>query len=113
MTEDIIRQPPCKPITMTVSQSRGLSLMIIIVACFFLPSCTSPAPKQAAGEVPVASSAAPAKTAQPGQAEKATPPDLKKVEEAVRRVFKDTALIDTSHQPTLLPEISTATCRQT
>jgi hypothetical protein len=57
-------------------------------------------PKQAAVEGPPA--AQPAEVAQPVQLPKLSPPKLLEVQEAVKRVFKDAAVIDTNRSPNFM-----------
>jgi hypothetical protein len=102
MTRDITRQPPRLQKTLAASQSRRTSLFVIIGLCFLLAGCTPVTPKQRVAEAPPPTPVAPVESSQPQQAQALPPPELNKVEEAVRRVFKDKALIDTARKPSFV-----------
>ena len=82
----------------THSNSFRIDLLALIVVCTFLFGCET-------AKKPVAE-AQPSPTApphgQPQQMAKLPPPDLSRVQEAVKRVFRDAALIDTSREPAFI-----------
>ena len=89
-----------------VSDWLKLGFASIVCTLFFLPGCSTTnkplteAPPAAPATPTSAELAITAATTQPQPvANNLPPPELKTVEEAVRRVFKDAALIDTTHQP--------------
>lgn len=77
-------------------------LTFLVSACSKTEKPRAEAPPAPAATTPsTAEAALPSATDQPQQqvAANLPPPDLKTVAEAVKRVFKDAALIDTTHQP--------------
>jgi hypothetical protein len=77
-----------------LSNSLKIRLAMLIALCPFLLSCATPEkPKEESPPSPVV------QADQPQQVSKLPPPELKSVQEAVERVFKDSALIDTSRNP--------------
>src|ERR1700674_2851676 len=90
-----------------VSQSLRVGLAVLISALSLLTGCSK-------GEKPLAEARAPAviaeappppltaKADQPQQTSKLPPPQLNEVREAVKRVFKEAVLVDTSHNPTFI-----------
>jgi hypothetical protein len=81
----------------TVSKCLSLRLVMVIAACVFLFSCTTAdKPKTEAPPLPVV------QADQPQLMAKLPPPEVSKVQEAVKRVFKDSALIDTSRKPNFI-----------
>jgi hypothetical protein len=79
---------------LSISNSLRLRLALMIAACVFLFSCTTvDKPKTEAPPSPVV------QADQPQQMAKLPPPEVSKVQEAVKRIFKDSALIDTSRKP--------------
>ena len=87
-----------RAIGMPRGQSFRIGLVVFISALFLLSGC-SPARK------PLAETAPPPATApadQPQQIAKLPPAQLNDVQQAVKRVFKETVLIDTSHTPTFI-----------
>lgn len=78
----------------SVANSLRICSVVLIAICPVLLSCaTAEKPKAEAPPSPIVQSD------QPLQVSKLPPPDLNKVQEAVKRVFKDSALIDTSRKP--------------
>jgi hypothetical protein len=74
--------------------SLRIRLAVLIAVCPFLFSCaTAEKPKEEAPPSPVV------QADQPQQVSKLPPPELNSVQEAVKRVFKDSALIDISRNP--------------
>jgi len=75
-----------------------ISLPILISALCLLTGCSE-------AKKPVAEAPPPAiapQANQPQQVAKLPPPQVTEVQKAVNRVFKETVLIDTSHQPTFI-----------
>jgi hypothetical protein len=75
--------------------SRATCLAVLVAACSFVVGCDDP--NQPVIEAPPA--AQPAQPAEPIQLPKLSPPKLLEVQAAVKRVFKDSAIIDTSRNP--------------
>lgn len=90
-----VRHLPNWRVDVTVSNSLRIHLTVLIAVCPFLFSCA------ATGKKPMAEAApSPAvQVDQPHQASSLPPPELNTVQEAVKRVFKDSAQIDTSRKP--------------
>ncbi|HLN97131.1 MAG TPA: hypothetical protein VK208_01485 [Pyrinomonadaceae bacterium] len=87
-------------IAVTAASSRIHLLLPLIVTCVFLSACSS-SNRPIAEAPPAAVSTSP--TEQTRQAPKnLSPPELKTVEAAVRRVFKDAAAIDNSRNPAFI-----------
>ncbi|HEY8185077.1 MAG TPA: hypothetical protein VIF64_03350 [Pyrinomonadaceae bacterium] len=81
----------------TVSNRPELRLALLLAVCLFLSGCsTAEKPKAEAVPSPVVL------TDQPQQASNLPPPELSMVQEAVKRVFKDSAVIDTSRKPAFI-----------
>lgn len=81
--------------------SRGLIYLTLICGCFCL-SCSDPVSKQKRAEAPPSSAATQPASEQPAPAQQSLPPELAKVQEAVKRVFKDSALLDTTRNPSFV-----------
>ena len=92
------RRPPSTAITPICRT--GLALLVFVSS--FLISCTETGTKQARLEAPPPSIATPSPTAPAQQTPEVGAPDLSKVQEAVRRVFKDRVTIDTTHKPNFI-----------
>ena len=79
-----------------VSNALNIGLMVLLVFSFFLAACST-------SRTPLAESPPPGPATPLNQPQKLAsnlpPPELGSVQEAVKRVFKDAALIDNSHQP--------------
>lgn len=92
-------------IGVSVSHSLRIGLAVLISALSLLTGCSK-------AEKPVAEAPPPPLTAQadqpkqmsklPQQMSKLPPPQMNEVQEAVKRVFKEAVLIDTSHKPTFI-----------
>lgn len=85
-------------IGVSVPHSLRIGLAVLISALWLLTGCSK-------AEKPVAEAPPPpltAQTDQPRQMSKLPPPQMNEVQEAVKRVFKESVLIDTSHQPTFI-----------
>lgn len=81
----------------SLSNNPGLRLAVLIAVCTVLLSCTTAdKPKTEASPSPVVQSD------QPQQISKLPPPEVSKVEEAVKRVFKDSGLMDISRNPNFI-----------
>ncbi len=79
---------------LSLPNSVRLQLAVVIAACVFLLSCTTAdKPMTEAPPSPVV------QMDQPQQVANLPPPEVGKVQEAVKRVFKDSVLIDTSRKP--------------
>ena len=97
MRQVTIRHLPNSPVKVTVSNSLKIRLAVLIVLCLFLLNCaTADKSKVEAPPSPVV------QADQPQQASNLPPPELSTVQEAVKRVFKDSALIDTSRKPVFI-----------
>ena len=75
-----------------------MCLAVLVAVCSFVSGCDEP--RQPGVEAPPAAQPAPA--AEPVQLPKLSPPKLLEVQEAVKRVFKDAAVIDTSRSPNFM-----------
>lgn len=87
-----------------ISHSLRIGLAVLISALSLLTGC-SKAAKPVAEARPVAEAPPPSLTAQadqPQQMSKLPPPQMNEVQEAVKRVFKEALIIDTSHKPTFI-----------
>lgn len=76
--------------------SRRIPLVVLIVLCPLLINCAT-AKNKPKLEAPPPSPIA--QVDQPQEMAKLPPPDLNSVQEAVKRVFKDSALVDTNREP--------------
>jgi len=80
-----------------VSNSLRIRLAVLIAVCPFLFNCaTAEKPRVEAPPSPVV------QADQPQQVTQLPPPEIFTVQEAVKRVFKDNALIDTSRKPVFI-----------
>ena len=90
----------CRPVLnsqLKLSVLNGrVALAILTVLCIFLASCSTAKRKVEAPPAPVA------QVDEPLQASKLPPPSPDAVQEAVKRVFKDSVVIDTSREPHFL-----------
>jgi hypothetical protein len=92
------REVPNSRVNVTVLPRFRIALAVLISAVSFLTGCSKV-------EKPLAEAPPPPLTAQadqPQQMSKLPPPLMSEVQEAVKRVFKETVLIDTSHKPTFI-----------
>src|SRR6266542_4302964 len=93
-----IRHFPKSLVKVTHPNSFRINLLALIIVCTFLFGCET-------AKKPVAE-AQPSPTAppqdQPLQISKLPPPELNAVQDAVSRVFKDSALIDSSSKPVFI-----------
>jgi hypothetical protein len=93
-----IRDFPNFPAKVTLSKRFRIRLPVLIAVCTFLFGCeTAKRPLAEAQPSPTASP-----QDQPLQMAKLPPPELSSVQEAVRRVFREAALIDTSRSPVFI-----------
>lgn len=91
------RHLPNSRVKVTVSNSLRIRLAVLIAVCAFLFGCaTAEKPRAEAPPSPVV------QADQPQQMSNLPPPELSTVQEAVKRVFKDSALIDTSRKPVFI-----------
>ena len=98
MGRAVVNQPPQAKRKMTVSHSFRIGFILLISALSFLSGCSN-------AEKPKVEALAPPLVAQADQQQQMSnlpPPELNSVQEAVKRVFKDSALIDTSRKPTFI-----------
>ena len=86
------------PAKVTLSKSLRVRLSVLIAVCTFLFGCETA--KKPLAEVPPSPTAS--QPDQPQQMAKLPPPDLSRVQEAVKRVFRDAAVIDTSRKPAFI-----------
>lgn len=97
-----MRQDPVHQIQlsvkMTAPRSRAMRLAVLVAVCSFVSSCDQP--KQPAVEAPPL--AQPDQAAEPLRLPKISPPKLLEVRAAVKRVFKDAALIDINGSPNFI-----------
>jgi len=97
MGQVTVRHLPNSRVKVIVSNSLRIRLAVLIAVCPFLFSCaTAEKPRTEALPSPVV------QADQPQHMSKLPPPDLNAVQEAVKRVFKDSALIDTSRTPVFI-----------
>ena len=75
-----------------------MCVAVLVAVCSFMSGCDEP--RQPAVEAPPV--AQPAQAAEPVQLPKLSPPKLLEVQAAVKRVFKDAAVIDTSRSPNFM-----------
>ena len=93
-----VNPPPPTRQKVTVSHSFRICLVLLMSALSFLSGCSN-------AEKPKAEAPPPSLLAQADQQQQMSqlpPPELSSVQEAVKRVFKDSALIDTSRKPTFI-----------
>lgn len=102
MRQNTIPQAPCWQLPRTTSPGRKICLRVNIAACFLMLSCTPPAARQPPGEAPPPLQMAQAQADPSRTKQQIPPPDLTSIQEAVRRVFKDRALIDTARRPSFV-----------
>lgn len=90
-------QPPITA-SMTASPSLKISLTLLVIVCVFISGCARPEqPKEAAPNPQPRVEAT-----QPPQSSTLPRPKLNEVEDAIKRVFKDSAVIDTSRHPSFI-----------
>jgi hypothetical protein len=92
------RQIPNSQVNVTVSRSFRIVLAVLISALSFLSGCSRADKPTAEARPPTVTTQAD----QPQQVGKLPPPQINEVQEAVKRVFKDSALIDTSRKPVFI-----------
>jgi hypothetical protein len=94
-------QLPSAPVRVIASHRIRMGLAALIAACCFMLGCAKP--KQPVYEEPPQPQPPPADAAaRPQEMPKLPPPKSNEVQEAVRRVFNDAALIDVSHKPNFI-----------
>jgi hypothetical protein len=97
MGQVAIHDLPNSQVKVTVSNGLRIRLLMLLALCLFLHACSNAEkPKREAPPSPVA------QADQPSEMSRLPPPDTKSVEEAVKRVFKESALIDTNHKPNFI-----------
>jgi hypothetical protein len=94
-------------IGLPVSGSLEIGIAVLISALFLLSSCSkTEKPRAEAPPAPAKAEAPPlpatAQTAQPQQISKLPPAQTNEVQEAVKRVFKEAVLIDTTYNPAFI-----------
>ena len=96
-----------KIIRVAVSQSLGIGLALLVSALVILCGCSKS--EERVAEAPVLpqnlGTSPPPLTAQTNQPQRASgmpSPQMNEVQQAVKRVFKEAVLIDTSHNPTFI-----------
>lgn len=94
-----VRKQQSVPEGTTASPSLKTSLTVLVSACFFISGCARPERTKEQEPHP---SPPRAETTQPPQVSTLLRPKLDEVQEAVKRVFKDSALIDTSRSPSFV-----------
>src|SRR6266576_703321 len=94
-------------IRVAVSQSLGIGLALLVSALVILCGCSKS--EERVAEAPVlpqnVGTSPPALTAQTNQPQRTSglpSPQMNEVQLAVKRVFKEAVLIDTSHQPSFI-----------
>jgi hypothetical protein len=85
-------------VDLAVLQSLKIRLAILIAAGSFMFACSTA--KRPIAETPPPVSVTPAD--QPQQMAKLPPPQLSEVQDAVKRVFKESVVIDTNHMPAFI-----------
>lgn len=92
------REVPNSRVNVKILRSFRLALAVTISAVSFLTGCSQAAKPAAEAPPPPLT----AQADQPQQTSKPAPPQMNEVQEAVKRVFKEAVLIDTSHKPTFI-----------
>lgn len=93
-----IRHSPLSPLKSPSPVTGCIQVLLLLAACIFLFGCgTERKPLVEAAASPTAPT-----NDQPQQMAKLPPPELAAVEVAVKRVFKDSALVDTSRKPVFI-----------
>jgi hypothetical protein len=98
MAQRTDRQFANSKINVTGSRSFRIVLAMLISALTFLIGCSKPEKPRAEAPPPPVS----AQAEQPQEISKLPPPQLNEVQEAVKRVFKESVLIDTSRKPSFI-----------
>jgi len=97
MGQVTVRHLPKSQVKVIVSTTLNVRLTVLIAVCPFLFGCaTADTPRAETPPSPVV------QADQPQQVSKLPPPELSRVQEAVKRVFRDAALIDTSRRPVFI-----------
>jgi hypothetical protein len=86
---------------LTGCHSHAMRLTVLFAVCSFVCGCGQQQQEQALVEAPPPA-AQPAPAAEPVHLPKLSPPKLLEVQEAVKRVFKDAAVIDTNASPNFI-----------
>ncbi|MFN2511637.1 MAG: hypothetical protein ABR568_09365 [Pyrinomonadaceae bacterium] len=89
-----------RPVKEIKSPSRRMCLAVLVAVCSYVSGCNQQRQSQPAVEAPPI--AQPVQAAEPVQLPKLTPPKLIEVQAAVKRVFKEAAVIDTSLSPNFI-----------
>jgi hypothetical protein len=98
MAQGTVPQIAASQMNVPVPQYLRISLAVFISALSFLAGCSkAEKPRTEAPPPPVA-----AQTDQPQQTPKLPLPQINEVQTAVKRVFKDSVLIDTTHKPSFI-----------
>jgi hypothetical protein len=78
--------------TLLPGELRFATILVLLAGGWLLPGCNKPLVEEAPAPAPV-------QTAQQTKAPDTSPPKLDEVQQAVKRVFKDSALLDSNHKP--------------
>jgi hypothetical protein len=100
MRQGHVNQIQPRPPKLTWSRIHVLCLTALVAVCLFVSGCAEQQEQQPAIEAPPASQ--PARATEPVQLPRLSPPKLLEIHEAVKRVFKDAAVIDTSANPNFM-----------
>lgn len=85
-------------VALPVLHNFRIGFVVLIAACLFMFGCATA--QKPIAEAPPPSPVTPVD--QPPQMSKLPPPQMNQVQEAVKRVFKETVVIDTSHEPVFI-----------
>ena len=98
MGYEIVHELPKSPLKVIVSNGRKIRLALLVAFSPFLFSCASPEKPKV--EAPPTAPAPVVDVGQPPQQmAKLPPPELASAQQVIKRIFKDSATIDTSQQP--------------
>lgn len=100
MRQSILQQTESPRVRATRSLSLRFFLATLVALCSFVSGCNQS--QQPAIEAPPVEQPQAAQAAEPVQLPKLSPAKTLEVQEAVKRVFKDAAVIDTSHSPNFI-----------
>jgi hypothetical protein len=98
LAEDRVRCLPNKSAKKTAAHKLRIGMAVLILSCAFVFGCSETNKPLVEAPPPSAS----IQVDQPKQISKLPPPEFNQVQEAVKRVFKESVLIDTSHKPTFI-----------
>ena len=100
MRQSIVHPTQSRRVRAAGSLSLQVYLAVLFAVCSFVSGCDQP--QQQAIEAPPSAQSTQAAQAEPVQLPNLSQPKLLEVQEAVKRVFKDAAVIDTSRNPNFM-----------